>query len=117
VAAQDTLGAFLEAIKARYPDSGTRPELPPPAPAIPPELPGLKPASPQLSGPLTIPPPLMPDKRSQIVPPAIGDPISTGSINSRFVNPILPPTLPKGVRLHPDPIPIETSPRLPQSKS
>lgn len=116
VAAQDTLGAFLRAVRARYPEATPAHAAPvPPAPVTTPET---KPVgAPQASAPQTVAPP-PPGQPPQIKPAAQSgtnivprsDPSSTGSIGVGNV-PILPPVPPRGVKLNPVPPPA-TGPRI-----
>ncbi|MGE0564148.1 MAG: tetratricopeptide repeat protein [Pseudolabrys sp.] len=105
VAAQNTLGAFLDLIKARGPDPSAKQE-PPPAPPVPPGLPGMAPPNqPRVDAPQTTPANTRADRAA--------DPAPTGSIAREARGAILPPRPPRGVKLGNVPPPPSGVPRLP----
>jgi tetratricopeptide (TPR) repeat protein len=95
VAAQNTLGAFLEAVRDRFPDDGKR--APPPAAAQSPGEPRAEAPAPARAAA---------DSRP--------DPAPTGSISREAPGLILPPRPPRGVKLTRVPPPTIGVPRLPR---
>ena len=95
IAAQNTLGAFLDTMRARFPDAARRSE-PPAEPATPP------PGEPRAAAPA--------NTSANSAP----DPAPTGSIAREAPGLILPPRPPRGVKLTRMPPPPVGVPRLPR---
>ncbi|MGE0675759.1 tetratricopeptide repeat protein [Pseudolabrys sp.] len=104
VAAQNTLGAFLDAVRARFPDA-TKQE---PAPAEPPQATPAPqpPGEPRVEAPASAP--------ANTTANSKPDPAPTGSIGSEAHGLILPPRPPRGVKLTRVPPPQIGVPRLPR---
>jgi tetratricopeptide (TPR) repeat protein len=99
VAAQNTLGAFLDAVRARFPDA--KPEMPPQAaPTAQP------PGEPRVEAPSSTPANASANSKP--------DPSPTGSIGGEAHGLILPPRPPRGVKLTRMPPPAIGVPRLPR---
>jgi tetratricopeptide (TPR) repeat protein len=100
VAAQNTLGAFLDAIRARFPEQ-RRESTPEPAPAA-----AHPPGEPRVEAPASAP--------ANASASSKADPAPTGSIGREAHGLILPPRPPRGVKLHRVPPPPIGIPRLPR---